>query len=116
VTRGVQIALTNVISSEHEQAFNDWYDNVHIPATLRLSGFISAARYRIAENQMVPALADALGFRYLVIYEVDLDMLPAARSALPALVSSTPGFSSAALDPELRVAAFELVSQPSTAT
>lgn len=115
MTRGVQIALTNVISADQERAFDEWYDNVHIPATLTLPGFISAARYRIADDQMVPALAEALGFRYLVIYEVDLDMLPDARDALPALVASTPGFSSAAMDKELRVAAFELVSRPAVA-
>ena len=82
MTRGVQIALTNVIDPDREPEFATWYDEVHIPATLRLPGFVRASRYRLASKQVAPTLSDKLGYQYLVIYEVDVDMLDDAASAL----------------------------------
>jgi hypothetical protein len=111
VTRGVQIALTNVISPDDEVEFTTWYDEVHIPATLRLPGFVRASRYRLAAQQIAPALADELGYRYVVIYEVDVDRLDEARAALADLSASTPGFSSTTMAGDVRVAAFQLMSE-----
>jgi hypothetical protein len=111
MTRGVQIALTNVLDPEREAEFDRWYDDVHIPATLRLPGFVRARRFRLAEEQTAPHLAEPLGFRYLVIYEVDVDQIPAVRAALPGLVASTEGFSGTTIDPHhMRVAVFEQLS------
>jgi hypothetical protein len=111
VTRGVQIALTNVISPDDEPEFAMWYDDVHIPATLKLPGFVRASRYRLAAKQIAPALADQLGYQYLVIYDVDVDRLDDARGGLAAVVASTPGFSSKKMAADVRVAAFQLMSE-----
>lgn len=111
MTHGVQIALTNAISPDDEPAFATWYDEVHIPATLKLPGFVRASRYRLAAKQIAPALADELGYQYLVIYEVDVDLLDDARAAIADVVASTPGFSSTTMADDVRVAAFQLMSE-----
>ena len=111
MTRGVQIALTNVVSPEEEVAFVRWYDEVHIPATLGLPGFVRASRYRLAAQQIAPTLADQLGYRYLVIYEVDVDRIDDARAGLAEIAAATPGYSSATMAGDVRVAAFELMSE-----
>jgi hypothetical protein len=48
-------------SPEHEAAWNDWYDNVHLPELLSVPGFVSAVRFRQlgAEGH------------YLAMYEID---------------------------------------------
>ena len=48
-------------SPEHESAWNDWYDNVHVPELLSVPGFVSAVRFRQlgAEGH------------YLAIYEIE---------------------------------------------
>ncbi len=112
MTRGVQIALTNVVSPKEEAAFVRWYDEVHIPATLGLPGFVRASRYRLATRQIAPpTLADQLGYRYLVIYEVDVDRIDDARAGLAEIAAATPGYSSATMAGDVRVAAFELMSE-----
>jgi hypothetical protein len=50
----------------HEQEFNDWYNNVHIPDALASPGFVSATRYEI-ETQ-----TEKSG-KYLTIYEIESD-------------------------------------------
>lgn len=111
MTPGVQIALTNVVDPEDEPAFVRWYDEVHIPATLGLPGFVRASRYRLAPQQIAPALAERLGYRHLVIYEIDVDQVDDARAALAEVAASTPGYSSATMAGDVRVAAFELLSE-----
>lgn len=34
------------VAPEHEEAFNTWYNEVHIPELLSLPGFLSAERFR----------------------------------------------------------------------
>ena len=46
---------------EVEEAFNQWYDAVHVPALLRCPGWLSARRYVVLDG----------GPKYLAIYEVD---------------------------------------------
>jgi hypothetical protein len=48
-------------SPEHEAAWNDWYDNVHLPELLSVPGFVTAVRFRQlgAEGH------------YLAMYEID---------------------------------------------
>ena len=35
------------IEPEHEDAFNDWYNNEHAPQLLQYNGAVSARRYRM---------------------------------------------------------------------
>lgn len=49
------------IAPEHEAAFNDWYENVHIPQILACPGWRSATR----------RLVDEGGPKYAALYEID---------------------------------------------
>lgn len=48
------------IAPEVEEAFNRWYDTVHVPALLRCPGWLSARRYVVLDG----------GPKYLAVYEV----------------------------------------------
>jgi hypothetical protein len=68
-----------VTSPEHDETYNDWYDDTHLADVLTLTGYTAAARYRVSDVQakgMEPA------HRYLSIYEVESDDLQGAIDAL----------------------------------
>ncbi len=44
-----------------EDAWNDWYDNKHLPEILGCPGFVSGARYRSSGDN---------GTRYVTVYEL----------------------------------------------
>jgi hypothetical protein len=48
------------IAPEHEEAFNHWYDTVHVPALLQCPGWLSARRYVVLDG----------GPKYLAVYEI----------------------------------------------
>lgn len=58
------------IDPEHEEAFNRWYDEVHLPDLLQIDGFLAARRYKLSgpspRNQQ-PAS------QYLALYELASD-------------------------------------------
>lgn len=69
------IVLSNPIAGEDE-AFNKWYDTVHIPEVLDVPGVVAAQRYDLAElavldDENLPAQLPPPSHRYLVIYELD---------------------------------------------
>lgn len=49
------------IDPEHEEDFNRWYDEEHVPERKAIPGFLTARRYRAVEG----------GPKYLAIYEMD---------------------------------------------
>jgi hypothetical protein len=77
LAQGILIALTNPVSPEREDEFNDWYNNVHGGEVTILKGFAAMTRYR-ATAQAVPP-ADTPRFNYLAVYELD-DVEQALRS------------------------------------
>ncbi len=44
------VALTNPVEGK-EQAFNEWYDNQHVPDLLAVPGCVAAQRYKLADHQ-----------------------------------------------------------------
>ncbi len=52
-----------------DEAYNDWYTNVHLADVLAVPGFISAQRFRIAD----PAAPDAPDPGYLALYTMRTD-------------------------------------------
>jgi hypothetical protein len=58
------------VDPEHEEAFHQWYDTVHLPDLLAIDGFVGARRYKLSgpepRNQQ-PAS------RYLAVYELASD-------------------------------------------
>lgn len=66
------LVFSNPVDESQEQAFNDWYDDVHLPEVLATPGMVSAQRYKLRETEIgratgVPAQ------RYLIVYEMDDD-------------------------------------------
>jgi hypothetical protein len=58
------------IEPEHEDAFNRWYDETHLPDLLKIDGFVGARRYKLsgpAPRNQEPAC------RYLAVYELSTD-------------------------------------------
>jgi hypothetical protein len=62
-----------------DDAFNDWYDDVHLVDVLKLAGFTSARRFRTLGGDSAP---------YLAIYEIEADDLEAAQASLGAAAAS----------------------------
>ena len=90
MTKYVLVALTNAVEGK-EQAFNEWYDGQHLPDVLNVPGVMSAQRFKLAETQRSP---DPLPYRYMALYEIETDNLPAVleiakqRGGTPAMPRS----------------------------
>ena len=70
--KGIYIALANPTSEGVTDKFNQWYDDVHMKEVLALPGVKSARRFKFADAQVMPG-DDAMGYRFLAVYEVDVD-------------------------------------------
>jgi hypothetical protein len=68
------------VAPEVEAAFNDVYDNEHIPALLKVPGVRSAVRYR-TDTPGVP--------RYVAVYEMDRADIPDGEAFKQAADSGT---------------------------
>ena len=75
------VVLTNPLPGK-EDAYNDWYSNIHIKEIVQIPGFVSAQRFKLGEAQMGPTGAHL----YLAIYEMEDD----AGAAVEALVKARP--------------------------
>jgi hypothetical protein len=63
------IALTNAVEGQDE-AFNDWYTNVHLADVLKLPGVMAAQRFRMSDTQHRPGPFE---FGYMAVYEIEID-------------------------------------------
>jgi hypothetical protein len=67
-----------------EEAFNDWYTNVHVPDLLALDGFMAAQRFKLValDSNSQPAS------KYMAIYDLEGDDPKAILGQLanPALI------------------------------
>jgi hypothetical protein len=70
----------------HEEEFNRWYDQTHIPDVLKIPGFISARRFSLSGHQL-PGFA-APGFQYLTIWDLEADDLALPLAAMAAAVGT----------------------------
>jgi hypothetical protein len=104
------LVFSNPESPEKEDEYNDWYNNTHIPAILKLDGYVGASRWKLSAAR--PA-ADALAERqYLAIYELETDDLPGAFERLQrANAAGDLGSGVGILSTPTMVAAFELISE-----
>jgi hypothetical protein len=80
VPKAALIVYTNPISTERDDDYNRWYDEIHLPEILAADGFVAASRYRISDAQ-VGGMA-APDHRYVAVYEVDTDDLQGALDTL----------------------------------
>lgn len=68
----VFVVLSNSVSDDVDDEFNEWYSGTHVPDFLQFDSVLSARRFTRSEHQFLPS-DDALGRRYLAIYEVETD-------------------------------------------
>lgn len=73
-----------------EQAFNEWYDTIHVPDILSVEGFTAARRYQLAgPGPKVNTRNGEAVANYLAMYEIE-DEDP--RSAMERLGKAVAGF------------------------
>ena len=78
MSKSVLLVYTDV-DPEHEEEFNRWYNEMHIPDILQVEGFVAARRYKLSG----PAPRDQQSAsRYLAIYELDTVDTKAAMKRL----------------------------------
>lgn len=73
------VVLTNPMPGK-EDAYNDWYSNIHIKEIVQIPGFKSAQRFKLADAQM----GEPGPHQYLAIYEMDGDVGPAVEALVKA--------------------------------
>ena len=61
------IVFTGPVAGK-EDAYNDWYNNVHLRDVVAIPGFVSAQRFKL-ESTMIGAMPNS----YLAIYEIETD-------------------------------------------
>ncbi|OLT40052.1 hypothetical protein BJF85_06985 [Saccharomonospora sp. CUA-673] len=82
MARAQLIAYVSPSSPQQEEAFNQWYDEVHIPQVVeRIPGVVGGNRFRLATAQLVSA-AELPARRYLAVYELDTDDLQSLANRL----------------------------------
>lgn len=90
MTKHTFVVFTNPVDGK-EAAYNDWYDNRHLPDVLDVPGFVSARRFRLSDTQRATG---PFPWKYLALYEIETDDLKktlatlAERSGTAAMVMS----------------------------
>jgi hypothetical protein len=79
-----------------DEAYNDWYTNVHLADVLAVPGFVSAQRFCVAD----PAAPDAPVPGYLALYTMRTDNPEGLLAKLTSLVESGQMAMSEAFDME----------------
>jgi hypothetical protein len=68
-----------------EEAFNDWYTNVHLKECVQLDGTLNAQRFKITKAQM----HENQPYEYLAMYEVaygkEAEAIENLKAALPTM-------------------------------
>lgn len=57
------LAVWNDVAEEHEDEYNDWYTNQHLPERVGIEGFLRGRRFR--------RVSDDPGQRYFTLYETE---------------------------------------------
>jgi hypothetical protein len=98
----ILLVLSNAVDGR-DDAFNTWYTGTHLPDVLKLHGFSAAQRFRISETQMSD---NPVSYKYLAIYEVDEEKLPAVKDALASAAGTDAMYIDPALNRDATVAYF----------
>lgn len=70
------IVMSNPVEGR-EAEYNDWYQNVHLDEVVKLKGFTSARRFRLARS-----LTERETWPYAAIYEIETDDIDAVLQRL----------------------------------
>lgn len=79
------LVLANAAPGTDDE-FNDWYENQHIPDVLSVPGFLRVRRFALSEHQLPGA--QAVGAKYLTLWDVEADDLEAPLAEMAARVGS----------------------------
>ena len=60
---GTIMVVMMEVDPEHEEEFNRWYDEEHLPERLEIPGYVSARRFKLEEGNGV--------LKYLCIWELE---------------------------------------------
>lgn len=72
--RALLVVFSEPVSDDREDAYNDWYQNCHLPDVLSVPGYVRATRYRAFPGDR------AFPQRYLALYELEVDDLAELRA------------------------------------
>ncbi len=60
---GTVMVVMMDVDPEHEEEFNRWYDDEHLPERLEIPGYVSARRFKLQDGEGV--------LKYLCIWELE---------------------------------------------
>ena len=93
----VLVVLTNPVSGERDEEFNEWYNNTHLKDVLTVPGYVAATRFRLLDKTVLEG-AEQPKQRYLAIYELDTDDVDRAAAQLQGAMQGGEMFISDSLD------------------
>jgi len=74
--------MTEPVDAGSEDAYNEWYDNVHLADVLKLAGYTAARRFKPVPSPEGVDTSGGVNWSYLALYEVEADDLQAAHANL----------------------------------
>jgi hypothetical protein len=77
--KALLVVCTNPADAAHEDEYNRWYTEEHLPDVLAIPGYVRATRYRMVEPPPGDA-APPFPQRYLALYELDVADLAALQA------------------------------------
>jgi hypothetical protein len=107
--KGLFLVFSNAASPARVEAFNRWYDEVHLREVLSVPGVVAATRYELDEDQMMPG-EDGFGRRFLAVYEIEAEDLKQVRDAVRATSSQRSHSETLELEPLPAMAIFRQIS------
>ena len=117
---GIFLVLSSPSSNTPEgiAAFHEWYEGAHAPEVLNLPGWLSARRFRIADEQLVPLRPIDPAFQFVALYELDdVACIPDSRALMGKLAQIYPDFFSPTNDSaNMRAYVLEQIFETSTPT
>lgn len=82
------VGLNGPVEGEgNEEAYNRWYDEVHVPELKAVPGITSARRFKV--------LSPDSKWPYAAVYEIETDDLPTALKGMGSVGPTDPSFDSA---------------------
>jgi len=79
MSRYVMMVLTNPTTGQ-DDAYNEWYDNEHVPDVVKAGRFVSGQRFRLAATGIGNVTPPT--HQYLALYEIEAESAEAANEAL----------------------------------
>ena len=111
--KGLLLIFSKPVSDDREDAYNRWYDDVHLKEVTSVEGIVTGTRYQISEQQMIPG-SNIAELPYLAAYEIEADD---PKTAIQNLLANRRNFSreDQTLDGESAISVFfEQITEPVT--